>query len=230
MDFFLLRGLKRSGNHLFVNWLRSFYQRPTFHNNIWPRMTLNEIICQAKHAEGDAVIFSIEKPNLLGDEDIDLICGAITKHKSIYHPFIMRDPFNWMASMLQMDGEDKFDFYWDLWLKTYELWKYNSFKINFNHFVTDRSYRAKRAAYMGKQFNPTIDYMVMNTLWEHEDTTPIPSSFDSERVKNGTIQPNQMKVLERYKAIKHLFVNIPDKIKSICAREEWEDILNEVIQ
>jgi hypothetical protein len=147
---------------------------------------------------------------------------------ALHLPFLMRDPLCWMASFLYKDGtniESAGRTYrrsgarlWQHWLDKHTAWRKSSLRVNFDRFVADIGYRQELASAMGRTFSPEVDRQVMGSLWHHP-AVYAPSSFDTERVRSGQIQPGQMKVLERWQALTPLLREPPpDKIMSLHAR------------
>jgi hypothetical protein len=218
MDLFLVRGPKRSGNHLFVNWLTAFYKTSFFGNNCCPKsfQTKDQVIEAISQQLDDVVIFSFEVPQYFSQKEINAILVSCKSYQRVHAPFIIRDPLNWMASMLykqsvpptgkQVSGDyaKNSKKYWDFWLQCFKLWEKSPMRVDFNKFVASKQYRKDIAAKMGLKFNLRSDDKILNTLWMHKDVNP-PSSFDTQAVQLSEIQPKEMRVLERYKKVLHIF-------------------------
>jgi len=228
MNLFVIRGPKRCGNHLLINWIYSNYSNYELHNNCYPAkfQSIEEICSVALSSTEECVMFSMEIPQIISKEELDVITSKCkSKYENIYFPFILRDPFNWMSSMLHKNSgpcDEAYirkeyikwsSKYWNIWVECFDLWNEDEFKINYNQFIQDVDYRKNLADKMDHAFCPETDNLVINNLWQHQEIT-MPSSFDTNNVHAKSIQPRDMKVLERYKVINHLFdeFGIPEEV------------------
>lgn len=233
MDFIFFRGLPRSGNHLVINWIIHHYSNAYFSNNCVLKYDYRQEDLFAKFdaviaKDHDCVIFSAEFFTHLTDlDEIFSYAKKVFNTEIIFSPVLIRDPLNWMASTLckfTSDPETLINKYdklqdglWKLWLEAYAI---KQEQINFNSFVSSDSYRNDFAKTLGRKFDKAADDKVMNTLWDYPDIVPR-SSFDTELVDLGKIQPKEMKVLERYRVLSCLPKNsIPDDILKI-SKECW---------
>lgn len=215
MDLFLIRGPKRSGNHLLVNWILSYYESSFFCNNCYPKdfATIKHIEEKIANQNTEAVIFSFEFPQLISKMEISRLLSC-SKYDKTFSPILIRDPFNWMASFLYrkftQDKQVELDYcenrkqYWNIWVECFDIWKDAPLSIDYNQFISSKIYREEIANKMELPFNSLKDTQSLNTLWAHKDVRK-PSSFDTLSIKSKKIQPAHMKVFERYKRIVHLF-------------------------
>lgn len=239
MDFIFLRGHKRSGNHLFVNWLMSLYGKTKFYNSFLKlpfeipsdevAARLEEFIqCYRSIPKGirdnyEAVICTTELPQHWNDRYVARLFEGMGGNRQ-FSFYLIRDPFNWMSSFLRIYKKDENmetvyreekDRMWNWWLKTYFEWKQADHPINYNLFVSSLDYRQYHTSLLGKVFDIDKDKTVMETLATHPAVWK-PSSFDDG------IPPKEMKIFERYKVDLDLYnkYGIPEEVQQI-ALIEW---------
>ena len=216
MNLILFRGVKRSGNHLIINWILSHHSNVFFWNNCCPKdfKTVSEVRDAANSQDDeDVVIFSFEFPQLISEHDFSQVIFC-NKYKHVLTPMLIRDPYNWMSSFLYNDNisnkEVELDYrknhsrYWNIWTECFDIWADSTLRVDFNKFVSNQNYRKELADEMLFNFCPKIDKQVLNILWNHKEIS-LPSSFDTDLVKSYEIEPKEMKVLDRHKKISHLF-------------------------
>ncbi len=128
MIFIFLEGAKRSGNHLFVDWLAAQAGALAHCNNYFYRVDED---VDAPRPEPDAAefetslqsamaylvrsgrplsIISFEYPGRLVPDEVKRIFDAAARHlqpSAAWHQHILRDPFNWMASYARMKASVK---------------------------------------------------------------------------------------------------------------------------
>jgi hypothetical protein len=238
MDLFLVRGPKRSGNHLLIHWLSSFYPGYFLCNNCYPKhfKSKEEVVAAILGRSDPLVIFSFEHPQCLANSEFDeMLAPCRHKYTNAYAPFILRDPYNWMASFLykqpvhptKEELEASYscngDAYWDIWLQCFDLWSESRIRISFNEFVSNKEFRKNLAREMGLVFDPVRDNDVLSILWQHEEIQPIPSSFDAAAIEAREMQPKEMQVFGRYKKVEWLFEEhgIPQGVVE-KAKDHWE--------
>ncbi len=128
MQFLFLQGIKRSGNHLFVDWLSAqagglahcnnyFYQvdeelDDAGHGMI--EVPFEDSLAQAMtflHAERRVMaVVSFEHPGRLAPAQVQRIFTRAAEHlepRAMHHQHILRDPFNWMASYARMQAANR---------------------------------------------------------------------------------------------------------------------------
>ena len=206
-------GLKRSGNHALINWIRSQHSGEVWHlNNIRPHQNPYRNLYShypkprlAREAWGDFVhkdclIYSYEDYTFeqinqaLVEKKHDLYLG---KSAARYDVLIIRDPFNLIASRFKKDMvKIKFNNcnLVDLWIayaREY-LGETNNLSnqkicINYNRWFQDIDYRQQLA----KQLNFTFSDAGINNVKQEGGG----SSFDGQLMDG---KANQMQTLSRW--------------------------------
>lgn len=249
VDLIFLKGAKRSGNHLIINWLLSHYINPIFKNDInsFEYLNIGYIKTQIKtikpQAKNDCLLISIETPHLMDDTQTEEIIQYILKNISInniYKPFVIRDPVNWyMSSLMKRIKTNKLDeseenlkkiseelnaSLWDMYRLNINYWTSSNFKIDYNKFIQSINYRMNLSKIINKPFVLEKDNKTLNTLWEPKGVS-IGSSFDKEKIRKGLMQAKDMKVLERYKECEYLFeiIKLPKDISNF-SHKNWPEI------
>ncbi|HBE21064.1 MAG TPA: hypothetical protein DEG17_17385 [Cyanobacteria bacterium UBA11149] len=172
-------GLKRSGNHAIINWIRKQHTGEVWHlNNIpvsenpyrflykhYPREHLRREAL-GNFIKKDCLIYSHEDysleliTNTKNQKNHDLYLG---KSQTIYDIIILRDPFNLLASRIKknyMQVKDNSQTVLDLWLeyaKEYlgetDYFKNQKVCINYNQWFIDPDYRKQLASQLEFQFS-----------------------------------------------------------------------------
>lgn len=222
-DFIFFRGQGRSGNHLLLNWILSYYENPYFVNNCFPFLDkpfdCSFVLDFMPKEDHDAVVFSLEPFHLMSDEQFGTIKKFAEKNFSnSYFPLLIRDPLNWYASYAMKDNSKRenvlkwvelhYDLLWKMFRSALKEYHLSDLGINFNTFVSSEDYRHSIAVKLDKRFDSVKDKEIMNTLWKPKDVNR-PSSFDFESITAGEKQPKDMKVLERYLKVSFIFDTFP---------------------
>lgn len=241
-DFILFKGQKRSGNHLLINWILSFYKNPYFKNDCLydfasGTLGIKNLIKTVEEikSEHDCYLISIEDVEGITENQIsDILKLAKSKlnPKNIISPTIIRDPINWYASHIGKsnlkENDAKFLEFtkklWSLYRSGLTYYNNSEFKINYNKFIKDVEYRKEICANLNKQFDEAKDKDVINTLWQPAGVWPA-SSFENEDVLSGKKKAQEMKVEERYKSISSIFQKYPVPADIIDATKNiWPEL------
>ena len=198
MIFIFLEGAKRSGNHLFVDWLAAQAGALAHCNNYFYRVDED---VDAPRPEPDAVTFetslasamtylarsgrpvsviSFEYPGRLSPDHVNRIFDAAARHlkpAAAWHQHILRDPFNWMASYARMKASAKIH-----GIDTDERASFEQTRDNFAVFhrqYWDRWLRAYRL-WAGSPESTRIDYnrFVVHAEYRRALATRFAQSFD----------------------------------------------------
>ena len=167
-DVYRVLCIRRSGQHAIINWLQNQISGTIcFYNNAYPEQPIFDS-CNNKESKlrflqkGNTLMYNIENPRF---NRVDVFGeGRFKERKDV---LIIRDPYNCFASYLNANWE------WDTNFQDKEehrniikaLWKTharevlgetnvlpNKYAINYNRWVTDKSYRASIAQDLGFVF------------------------------------------------------------------------------
>jgi hypothetical protein len=199
-------GLRRSGNHAILNWIRK--QLPDDHcflDDPPIRQLSDQISAARKDHSSEVILYSVEDENLpylisevIFQERFQLFGEKVESIDII----ILRDPFNLFASRLKSDiieTRSRYLNFVDLWIQyareflgeTSHL-KGNVVFINYNDWFLSKEYRVKIAKELGLSFNDSgVDEVPSRGGG---------SSFDGSRFNN---KGSQMDVLARWKVMQN---------------------------
>ena len=221
VDFIYIEGLKRSGLHLFVNWVMALYTSPRFVNNIHPthpQQTANKI--NKKMNKGvDAIIVLCEDPCQAHNNLAFQIVNELNISANIYEFLLVRDPYNWIASYIrrysvdtkrrEVHGSTFFNdynknsmTYFKLWLEVQAKTKKYTMRICYNCFMNQGYFRKAIANVLHRTLYSKKEADVFNTM-AHTG-----SSFDLQAINDKSIEPKQMAVFHRWHKYLKPFVSI----------------------
>lgn len=209
-------GLKRSGNHAIINWIRKAHYGEVWHlNNIpternpyrflyehYPKEKLR-LEATGNFVKKDCLIYSYE------DYEIDKITSQrfeskhdiyLGKSATRYDVLILRDPFNMIASRIQKDMmkvRNRSKTIVEIWisyaqeyLHEKQYMKHNKVVINYNKWFTDINYRKQIALELNFEF----DDRGINEVMEEGGG----SSFDGLNFKGKAVEMNVLKRWEEF--------------------------------
>jgi len=229
------RALKRSGNHLLTHWLltmspgkaESFLILHNYRDTLWPRLLLDTT---------DVAVCNCEEPYRFPMADVAIFkrnCEVVGREFTSI--MLMRDPLNWMASYLKMQQafEDASDFtqaesyqlhaptWWHWYRIAWEQAQESDVLIDYVMFVTSKEYRQDIAKKLKLMFDDTRDKYVLNSFWGPPKLKR-PSSFDTDNVLAGAMEPRDMDVTQRYQHYADTFriLGVPDDILAL-SEERW---------
>lgn len=210
--FYLIRSLKRSGNHLVINWIRTLDQIDDMGLDAYAGYNFGRtqsFLVDASNKQ--KFIISIEQPLDIKPEEFDTVYNYGKKWHGFYDMAIIRDPANWAASIVVIHKDQQFTV-WDKWISFYGQYLKSGVQVSYNEFVSSFKYRQDLAERLSIKFDASLDAEIMNTLWRGPGVG-IPSSFDTDAVQSMNMNPYDMKVFERYKTLE---IEIPPEIRKIC--------------
>lgn len=207
-------GLRRTGNHGIINWIRKQHAGKVWHlNNITTERNPYRVLYlhyKKEHLNREAKGNSVKKDCLLYSfEDYPLekiVRGGLEKKHDLYlgksreryDVLILRDPFNLFASRIKKNYMNVKDENWtivDLWIsyaREYlgetDYLKNNKVVVNYNRWATDIEYRQHIASQLKVEFS---DAGINDVKSEGGG-----SSFDRTSFQG---QANKMDVLNRWK-------------------------------
>jgi len=209
-NLYLIYAMQRSGQHAIINWMGNQLGNCKFINNAgWSTVvrefgsryggTEDEGKCYGNATEDkfDNLIVSFENfspKDVLDERLTDIMAQVHKKYNNVYSVIILRDPLNWLASMMKMHWRFaeyfKNHYLADVYIKQAEEYfgntKYlsNLVKINYNTWCTDTTYRHELSVKLN--FNEFTDEGIYTPSFTG-------SSFDNE------IKFPNFQIFSRYK-------------------------------
>lgn len=227
MIAYFINGLRRSGNHLFINIIINNYDRVLFFNDIFidtqiliPHLIENdsEVIGNSKIAsklvnnlnqKPECIIFSFEDFSL---ENFEVMITKINKRftfKKVFKCIVLRDLLNCLASRIAANNEiitPVNETIIDLW---YTHFNSSFIKLNYNLFLQKEEYK--------KILSKLLD---LNFI---EDIDTVSLFFSGSSFKrNSTVKQDNINYLTRYKLLLS-----EDKYKLLLSEDKYKLFLSE---
>lgn len=163
LEFFIVLGIQRSGNHLIIDWLCRGIKHPIHFNNMYLNKKSRLVPMEVKHYSFDNKDMSWDsslslKSNfkqldpskvllIYSFENINIHSWSISYPNAILKLIVLRDPANFLASLMKMNGERKRNYkrlmkIYKEYLRISNSTEIKSFLfINYNEFIINENYR-----------------------------------------------------------------------------------------